>query len=377
MRALRSGLWLAVLLSPALAGGTEGLGLRATLEEDGTALRVTASCPSLPKDALLTLRVERELSTSGRRASVLLKEFRLRFTENGQGEGLFTMGAELAVPGRYRVRASFDPRGQYPKVLQAVGGATPDPAEVLLEESLASPAYLKSLLAEQSFLEEAFGTVGDFLDRMNEMEEGVVQDREKGVAAWSAWRRKALPGLERILTHGREVRDRWYPETCDAFSERFVYSGLFQMEARRFGAAQSGGPYLGTGAFSDRSRVSRKDLEPEIRRFREETFRYRVSVLNALYDDCLLEAARKPASRPRWDYRRQLWGKVLELWRKDQEVPHREALEAVAQAFESWIQAQEAFLFDPQARPALEREARLQVLQARAKEAGALMGARP
>jgi hypothetical protein len=330
------------------------------MAEGGKALQVQVE-GALPKRAVVTLRVTREFITPTRHAPVVLKEILLPFEEEGRAEILLEIGDALAVPGKYRVRVSFEAQGQYPDVLKTVGDAGPAPAEVVLDEAVASKDYMASLLKEQATLADSILEVGDFLDRMNALEAEVAGNKEQGVAAWAAWRPQAVSGLERIIQHGREVRECFYPETHDQFSESFVFSGLFQMESRKFSAAQAGGGYHGTGAFRDKPKVVRGDALPCEAVFRMETVYYRLAVMNGLYNAVLQELAAQ-GKRPdpaRWDRKRAGWGEILALWLSDvgppaepasdrapavplvKQVLHREGLAALGGAMAAWLDATE------------------------------------
>ena len=331
------------------------LALKAALASDGKALEVRVEGP-LPRRAIITLKVTREFVTPTRHPPVVLTEVLLSFQEAGRAEALLEIGEALAVPGRYRVQAAFESQGQYPEVLKALGDSVPEPAEVVLAEALASKGYLEALLKEQAHLAEALTEVRGFLDRMNDLEAEVARDRAQGLAAWAAWRAQARPGLERIIAHGRRARESLYPETHDRFSEAFVYSGLFQMEDRKFGAVQAAGEYHGTGSFGDKPRVFGQDLEPCETLFRMETVYFRLAVMNGLYNAVLQELAVQ-GKRPdpaRWDSKRAEWGEILSLWKSDLGPPdpalpapyvkqmlHRDSLSSLGEAMAGWLDAKD------------------------------------
>ncbi len=354
---MRRALFCVLLSLPWAAEPAAGapLAVTASVASGGTALQIGVAGP-LPKRAIVTLKITREFITPTRRSPVVLKEFLLAFGEEGRAETLLEIGDALAVPGKYRVRVSYEAQGQYPDVLKAVGDPAPAPCEVVLDGTVASKGYLDALLKEQAFLAGALAEVGDCLDRMNALEAQVARNPEQGLAAWAAWRAQAVPRLERIIQHGREVRDSFYPETHGQFSEDFVFSGLFQMESRKFSAAQHGGGYHGTGAFKNKPQVSRGDLEPCEALFRMETAYYRLAVMNGLYNAILQELAaqEKRPDPARWDRKHSEWTGILALWQSDlgpqdpavpvplvKQVLHREALAALGGAMSGWLDAGE------------------------------------
>lgn len=387
---------LAALACLGAAGAASGqpLDLRASAENGSADLKVSVENTDLPKDAVVTIKVTREFIHT-KRPPITLMEKLLPFTEPGHAEALYPMGEALAVPGRYRVRASFEKVGQYPKVLEAMGNQIPDPKEVLLDDAAVSKAYLQAVLNEQKFLADSIMQVGGFLDRMNEVAALTDQDRQaardakrpnKGIQAWAAWRIKAVPEvLEKVITHGREVRDKFYPITHEQFSERYIFAGLFQMESRKFGAAEAGGAYHGTGTLARQHTSLRPELDPYVNLFRQESLWYRLMMINSLFPtvDTELKAIDKAASKGRqpdrgaWDRKRRDWNEFLALWQADLapvEPPrpapyvmlHREALLALGAALTAWMDAEEGHRFvTPRPPEAAEREARRQAVKDR------------
>lgn len=357
------------LLLPAVSASAAELRLQASLEDGGKSLRVAVE-GALPKRAIVTLKVTREFSTLTPRAPVTLKEVLLPFEQEGKAEARYEVGPELAVPGRYRVRVSFERTGQYPDVMKTVGETLPEPAEVFFGEDMASKEYLENLLKEQAFLSDSLAFVATYIDKLAEMEALVAQNKDEGVKAWDAWRGEANQGLEKLILHGRAVRERFYPDTYDQFAEAMVFAGLFQMESRKFGAAQGGGGYHGTGTFKDpASYQGRKTLERYEQLFRTETAWCRLLVANALYEASRKELAAAP-DRDRWDRRRQAWEDLLGLWASDlavEEAPkallQRERLQALATGFRGWWDAEQARLFEPENPLGRESEARRKTLQ--------------
>lgn len=339
------------------AAGPGELALQAEREGDSS-LRVKVR-GAIPKGAILTIRIHRESRTPARKPSVTLLETKLPFDRDGEAEALFTIGEEFQVPGRYRVQASFDPAGQYPAVLKAVGSAAPAPAEVVLNEALVSKAYLQAMLKEQACLVEAFQEVGDFIEKMNEMETLAAKDRKQGVEAWAAWQGTAEAGLQAIIGHGREVGTRFYPETYAQFVEEFCAFGLLQMQSRKFIAAQTGAAYHATGFLKDVEHIGRDALAPYVAAFRAETVYYHLAVVDALYSSTTEELAKQESrpDPPRWDRQRAHWEGLVALWKPDpgtagpaaaREALHGKELSALGEALVQWWAAEEARLFHPE-----------------------------
>lgn len=340
------------------------LTVTATPGEDGASLSVSVEAPGIPKGALASVQVIRDFPPPSTRDPVVLKTWALPFGEEGRGSDSIPVGDELKVPGLYRVLVSFDPQGQYARVREAVGGAWPAPAEAGISGWTISKAYVKALLEEEAAIESSFTEASEFLVRLAEAERRTAEDREKGLEAWTGWRQAALDGLEARIQHGREVSSRLYPETHERYTEGILYKGLFQMEPRKFDAAQSGKGYLPTGAFHGKPADHPDDpsvLEPFRKLFLQETLRQKLGALNLLYETSSALAARRPAEEI-WARKRAEWEAILSL-------STQKELEGAAQALRGWWDAEEAALFHPERPEASETEARLKALKSRIQEA--------
>ncbi|MBI4230339.1 MAG: hypothetical protein HY608_05840, partial [Planctomycetes bacterium] len=251
---------IVVLVLLALAqrvGGADParLVLHARFEEGGR-LRVRIEAPGLPERAFVRVQVLRLLSTARTTREIGIANVAVPFTGPGVAEGTVETGAEGPVPGLYRVRATIEARGQYPEVVEALRVAgEPAPAEATLGNPV-SMEYLREVVRERVSLGKALRDVSDFLQGIEEAEAATAQDRATGLARWQALRERGVPMMEGIIEHGREVRDRYYPETYMEFAERYLFTGLFQAESRKFLAASSGGEYHATGMFHGREDVA-------------------------------------------------------------------------------------------------------------------------
>ena len=321
------------------------LGLTVRVDDSRSILDLSVEGMALPAGAVLTVRVTREFSVPGQEEPALLKEFLLPVRKAGYTEASCPMGDALTLPGRYRVQVAYDPVAQSPEVRKALEGPAPEPGEAVLGDWMASREYLERLLREQSVLGDALGSVGEFLDGMNEMEAQAAGDPKKGLLAWEAWRAQAVPALQQMIRRQQGMRDGLYAGTRDQFVERFLASGLILTEAQKFLALKQGRTASGAGVLRDRVTATRQDLAPHEALFRRETALYRLSVANALYravEDELKLQERRP-DRERWARLRRSWEDLLALWRKELKKEVRcKGLEALADALEAWWTAEEA-----------------------------------
>lgn len=306
---------LALLLALALPGRAgDALELEASREEGGV-LRVRVRHEALPPRAHVAVSLERMLGSQ----AIPLERFRVVIGSGGEGAAEIRIGKPLLEPGVYRVRASLHEQGQHPEVLKALPGSKPSPSEVRLEEDLSRRPYLQGLIEEQAHLSSSMTWTEGFLEQLPLVE-------AQGVEAWEAWRGASVPELKRILERGRGRQNVFFPRTHSAFTRRFLYDGVFNLESRRFIAARNAGTYHGTGLFSDRTSLDRKEVAPYREMLLLEAGASRLTVLRAL--------ARNP--------RRKDCEEVLALWASDPKAfddPRWKGLMELAPLFRAWLDA--------------------------------------
>ncbi len=327
--------------------------------EEGGRLRVRIEIPGLPERAFVRVQVQRVLSTSRTTREVGIANVAIPFTGPGVAEGVVETAAEGAAPGLYRVRAVIEARGQYPEVVEALQArGEPVTAEIMLGNPV-SLEYLRAVARERALLGKALRDVAEFLGRLQEAEAATAADHAAGIARWQAIRERAIPMMEGIIEHGREVRDRYYPETYMEFAERYLFTGLYQAESRKFSAASSGGEYHATGMFHAREDVALEAgmLAPYVRTFWIETEKYQLEAWKyVIAESCKgIGEMRARPDRERWSRARAGWEGVTDRWRVEAgsetappgESPHGADFQRLWDAVQAWWSAEEMTQFPP------------------------------
>lgn len=364
-----------LLLLPALPARAEPLRLHAAVEAGD--LHLEADAP-LPASAFIRVQVFRDVTTFSKQPPVPLADVRVPFTSPDHLETLLPMGEALAVPGHYRVRAEFERHVQYPAVLERIGELVLDPVETFLVVGMDSESFLAKILKEQAYLEDALSRTEGFLTGLQALQaplppppNGVEADPAAHVKAWQDWWTQARPFFESLILHGREEMERCYPETHQAFTEEFIFYGIFRDAALAHHKATTSTPahpsldtlskLTGDLKAPRHGTPNPKPPAEALLRCRallsRETLHYRLAGADTLIRAVRTETAsqRNTPDRARWFRRRALWGRHHELLGTGlQTLPQREALAVLLKAVTAWIDAEEKTLFEqaPPAQPA-------------------------
>lgn len=333
---------LPALLVASGAFAEQGLAVRASLREDRRALHVEVDAGSVPAGAL-QIQLLRDVSTLRSRDGIPVLEMALPPESLHGGDSVLELGDVLA-PGCYRLR------------VQSQGS---NASEILLQEDLLTPSYIEAVKKSEVRMADALREVGDLLDRMAEMEARCASDQAKGYEAWKAWHPEATQKLKALAARGHDPLDPFFPEIRELLLENLVQRGLLVMELRKLQAARTGRAWDRGGALKDHETFTRKGLESFDALLKQESLWYRLTVLKACVRAVSLEAARRPP-RAAWDSRRKSWERLLEAWKASLDparVP-AEALESLAKAWESWVDAQQGALFDSGSSEAVEARKR-------------------
>lgn len=303
----RAALLLAAVLA---AAASEPLRLEPRLEGDRLKVRIEGASPS----SVLRVWFRRELPTPTEFEDEDFADLLAELDSGGRAEVEVPLQGPMGL-GRFRVRVS--PQGT------SVPGA-----ESVLDERVASTAYLQAVLEEQAYLKGAFAEVQAFLDRMAETEALASRDRAAAVQAWQEGREKGLKGLKAILLRSWDSSRLFFPQTHVELCSRFVATSLIQDEMLRFAALRAGTKYDRVTQVRPTPMATRDGLGACRARFLQECAWTRLAVMKALV-----------GRLGRRDGRRGL-DEVLALWGRDlEDSPWRKDLEDLGKAFAAWADA--------------------------------------
>lgn len=310
----------------------------------------------IPKGGILTMRLEREITTIDRRSpkKVMVKEMLLPVEEAGKARWTIALQNAVEVPGIYHLTVTCDLSKQYPKVKADVapfaGRQGTQKIEVAMDRQ-----YWQEMLRREDWLVGALTTVADFLEGVEKLERQVAENREEGLKAWGEWRKDAVPEIEEVIQGCREMNGKYFPETYQNFGETFVFAHIFQNEGRTYSARQAGAPPHITGPLKSTPLV-RKALEPYENIFTKESVYYRLQLSDWIFrhvDEQTTAVKRNELDPEKWQgtvrNANQVVGYVSLFPEKRTELydGYRENLVSLRDALTAWLQLKETEINNP------------------------------